>query len=651
MLFQHVPFEINQKIFEYVSSLDKSSLKNCSTVCKSWYQDTAYIIYHTFTLTGDPNLCISVLSNQVNERRFANHVKVLKAFNDYKYRGINLYDRITQFFPSLRVLDLSNSDCKIIYLKSMENKCQTMHNLRKIKVDPYFDDMYKFWVYFDCVYSLRHTLTYLELFDLDYNIRNSHKSLYFLKDFINLKEIVIRNLKRGVPDESVSLLQVLGLVPGLIRFSIENDFEEGTLSSSKPVYSCLEEATIRVPSFNDRLMKYVLSNFPRALKKFDLSTTNATAEDWIRRNDRGTIESFGTYLSEIEQVEFSIKNCGRNADNRILFSPSILKEYWPFISKALFTGRIPKCHVSISLNPSAYHSRQKWANLSIKKTHNQVYIGYILDINRTLQSINQIQNFIDTVFPFPQETLTLKKQTISSIEILCKPPYVAQSSIPISDSIHILKSAITKYTNLTYFHFDNYGDYGQAYNIKFGTKLQDLEKGYGPYQSVFHDWPSTDSKRSSEQKITYALIESSRLTMLDLNAISIMFDIEHLELLKYKFEQGVERVMDLRCMESLRTLVLDIGFLRYQFQYGVVIRIEFEKDKLVRWYKWYKESGSFIQFKNFSSRFLSGWTSEATKKEESKKFLAIQCFDVYEIDLLLGNCVIGKFIHPLKDIN
>lgn len=148
------------------------------------------MIYKTFTRTGDPNLCMYVLSNQSDERKFTNHVKVLKAFDDYKYRGINLYNRITQFFPSLRVLDLSSSDCKMIYLNSMANKCQTMNNLRKIKVDPYFDDMYGFWVYFDCVHSLRHTLTYLELSNLDYKIRDSQKNLYFLEDlFETWKEV------------------------------------------------------------------------------------------------------------------------------------------------------------------------------------------------------------------------------------------------------------------------------------------------------------------------------------------------------------------------------------------------------------------------------------------------------------------------------
>ncbi|GAA5804150.1 hypothetical protein HPULCUR_009636 [Helicostylum pulchrum] len=295
---------------------------------------------------------------------------------------------------------------------------------------------------------------------------------------------------------------VLALVPGLIRFSIENDFEEGTgmdmPSSPKPVYPYLEEAIIQVPSFNDCLMKYVVSNFPKTLKKFDLSTTNTKAEDWIRKNDQRTIESF--------------------------------------------------------------------------------------------------------------------------------------------DSIYILKSAITEYANLTYFHFGNYGMYEQTYHIKFGTKLQDLEEGYGPYQSVFHDSPLIDSKRSSKQKITYALIESSRVTMLDLNAIyDIMFDIEYLKLLECNLNKGVGRVMDLRRMKSLRTLVLDIGSLTYQFQYGVVISIEFEKDKLVQWYKWSRKYKSFIQFENFRSRFLSGWSSEATKRKESKKVLVIQCFDVYEINLLLGN--------------
>lgn len=268
-----------------------------------------------------------------------------------------------------------------------------------------------------------------------------------------------------------------------------------------------------------------------------------------------------------------------------------------------------------------------------------------------LQSIEQIRNFIDTIFPLPQETSAIIKQTISSMELLCKPHYVAQTFISITDSIYILKSAITEYANLTYFHFGNYGMYEQTYHIKFGTKLQDLEEGYGPYQSVFHDSPLIDSKRSSKQKITYALIESSRVTMLDLNAIyDIMFDIEYLKLLECNLNKGVGRVMDLRRMKSLRTLVLDIGSLTYQFQYGVVISIEFEKDKLVQWYKWSRKYKSFIQFENFRSRFLSGWSSEATKRKESKKVLVIQCFDVYEINLLLGNCVIGKFIHPLKYI-
>lgn len=239
-----------------------------------------------------------------------------------------------------------------------------------------------------------------------------------------------------------------------------------------------------------------------------------------------------------------------------------------------------------------------------------------------LRNLKQIQNSIDTIFPLPQETSALNKQTTSSMELLRKPPYMAQNFISITDSIHILKSAITEYTNLTYFHFVNYGEYGQTYNIKFGTKLQDLEERYCPYQSMFHDPPLIDSKRSSTQKMTYALIESSRFKMLDLNVIyDIMFDVKYLKLLECQLEKGVERVMDFRRMESLRTLVLDIGFLRYQFQFGVVISIEFEKDKLVRWYKWFTKDKLFIQFETLNQGSFQVGLEKLQKKKKLKRFL------------------------------
>lgn len=271
MLFHQLPFEVREIVFLYVRTLDKRSLKNCRTVCKAWYQDIVPISREIFALIGDMYEFLSILSNQTEERNFSRYVKTLQALDDINCRDVDMFNQILRYFPSLRTLDLSRSDYEFSYLQSITDRYTDTNivNLEKVLVGEFFIDQSQYKTYFDCIYSLRHTLPYLELSNLNHEIRNSKKPLCFIKDFTNLTEISIKNLEHAAADEELSMFSVLESIPKITRFSIENDFEDD-LTQNKPtldlVYSNLKEVAFRVPSFNDSHMKYVLSHFPKRLK-------------------------------------------------------------------------------------------------------------------------------------------------------------------------------------------------------------------------------------------------------------------------------------------------------------------------------------------------------------------------------------------------
>ncbi|KAI8076028.1 hypothetical protein BDF21DRAFT_422428 [Thamnidium elegans] len=672
MLFHQLPFDVREIIFLYVRTLDKRSLKKCTTVCRAWYQDIVPISRKIFTLTGYPHEFLSILANQTEERNFSGCVKTLQALDDINYSGVDMLNQILHYFPSLRILDLSRSDYNFAYLQYITDRDTDTNitNLEKILVGDFFIDQAQYKAYFDCVYSLRHTLPYLELSNLNHEVRNSKKALCFIKEFTNLTELSIKNLEHAAADEEFSMFSVLESIPKITQFSIENDFEED-LTQSKPtldlIYSNLKEVVFRIPSFNDSHMKYILSHFPKQLKKFDLTITKVKAEDWIQKNDQAIIQAFIAYLAEVDDVCFSIERFAERMTEidtiQSIFTTLSLKEYWPFIFDIV--GRDPQLssHISIRLEESNNVCFENISNISIKRNKKQVQLNYILNLTSLLQqNPDGITQSVDNFIPLPlqRHNTCLDKSTIESIEIISRPPFSLEHVIPVKDCIQLLKSTLQEYAKLSYLHLGQYCRYSEQYCLKFGSKLEDIEHG-GPYdEKTYHDTePFTvgrkrynSLKSSTIENLTFTLIKTSSLNDFKLNAITALFpNIKYLKIHTsiMKWERDFTTIFNLGHLHSMKKFVLDMNFLKTELQRGVIVRVEYEKQKTTRWYRWSKPSKVKRQFKpNMFELYNETGIMFGAEKIDSAttKVLIIKCFDVNEITLLFDYRVVGKLMYP-----
>ncbi|KAI9255941.1 hypothetical protein EDC94DRAFT_617240 [Helicostylum pulchrum] len=673
MLFHQLPFDVREIVFLYVQTLDKRSLKNCTTVCKAWYQDIVPISREIFTLTGNPYEFLSILSNQTEERNFSGCVKILQALDDINYSDIDMLNQILHYFPSLRILDLSRSDYDFSYLQSITDRDADTNiiNLEKVLAGDFFIEQPQYKIYFDCVYSLRHTLPYLELSNLNHEVRNSKKPLCFIKEFTNLTEISIKNLEHAAADEELSMFSVLESIPKITRFSIENDFEED-LTQSRPtldlVYYNLKEAVFRIPSFNDSHMKYILSHFPKRLKKFDLTITKVKAEDWIQKNDQATIRAFIAYLAEVDDVCFSIERFVERVTEidtiQSTFTTLSLKEYWPFVFDILGRDQQLSSHISIRLEESNNVCFENISNVSIKRNKKQVQLNYILNLTSLLQqNPDGITQSIDNFIPLPSQirNTSLDKSNIASIEIISRPPFSLEHVIPVKDCIQLLKSTLQEYVKLSYLHLGQYCKYSERYCLKFGSKLEDIEHG-GPYdEKTYHDTEPfivgqkryKSLKSSTVENLTFALIKTSSLNDFKLKAITISLpSIKYLKIHTsiMKRERNFTTIFDLYHLHNMKTFVLDINFLKTELQREVIVRVENAKQSTTsRWYRWSKPSKVKRQLKPnmFELCNDTGIMFGAEKIDcAMTKVLIIKCFDVNEITLLFDYRVVGKLMHP-----
>ncbi|GAA5812125.1 hypothetical protein MFLAVUS_005575 [Mucor flavus] len=638
----------------------------------AWYQDIVPISREIFTLTGDLYEFLSILSNQTDGRNFSKCVKTLQALDDINYRDVDMLNLILRYFPSLRILDLSRSDYEFSYLQSITDRDTDTNiiNLEKVLVGEFLIDQPQYKAYFDCIYSLRHTLPYLELSNLNHEVRNSKKPLCFLKEFTNLTEISITNLEHAAADEELSMFSVLESIPEITRFSIENDFEDG-LTQNKPtlglVYSNLKEVAFRIPSFNDSHMKYVLSHFPKRLKKFDLTITKVKAEDWIQKNDQATIRAFIAYLVEVDDVYFSIERFAERVTEidtiQSTFTTLSLEEYWPFIFDIVGRDQQLSSHISIRLEESNNVRFENISNISIKRNKQQVQLNYILNLTSLLQqNPDGITQSIDNFIPLPSQirNTSLDKSTIESIEIISRPPFSLEHIIPVKECIQLLKSILQEYSKLSYLHLAKHCKYSERYCLKFGSKLEDIQHG-GPYdEKTYHDTEPftvgqkryTSLKSPTIKNLTFALIKTSALNDFKLKAITILLpNIKYLKIHTsiMKWERNFTTIFNLYHMHNMKAFVLDLNFLKTELQREVIVRVENAKQNATGWYRWSKPSKVKRQLKPnmFELCNDTGIMFGAGKIDYTvTKVLIIKCFDVNEITLLFDYRVVGKLVHP-----
>ncbi|KAI8076027.1 hypothetical protein BDF21DRAFT_422426, partial [Thamnidium elegans] len=672
MTFQQLPFEIRQKIFRYVLALDEISLQNCSEVCRAWFRDTISMLCETLVVTGNPFAFLSVLSNQTEERNFSRHVKKLQVIHDSRYKDVNMHGQILHYFPSLRELDLSQSSNIISYLESITDRYgdRNIPSLEKIVVGKGFSNQLAYKIYFDCMFSLRHNLRYLELSNLTYSVRHSNTYLCYMRGFTKLTELSITNMKEDAADKKFRMFPVLELIPNLTRFSIKNEFEEGknvmvTRSSSAPsLYLKLRDATFYVTSFNTFHMEYVLSYFPKKLETFNLTITKVKAEDWIRKSDQVLVQSFAAYLGRTQNVCFSLARFApilTDSDTvQSIFTPNNLNTYWPFIFDIVGRDRHLSCHISVRLDESFKPCPQNTNSLLIKRNKRNVYLSYILDINNLREQNSQtIPTSIDKLIPLPPHNPSLNKSTIGSIEIFSTPSFLHY--IELDESIQLLKSALQEYPRLSYLHFIQYSNNHERYNFKFGYKLEDIEKVGAYEEQIYYDTHSFDlaGKRfkrlntPTKQNLTFALIEIPWLIAFNLNVIiSALPNIEYLKINKCDMrpELDLSNLLDLQYMYKLKTLVFDIGFLRNDSEQNVMVRIEYKKDKISRYYLWRKLPKLLCRFKTERFEMIpadylekTNWFGNKKVNTRKTKVLSIKCFDVDEIKLLFEDRVIGRF--------
>ncbi|KAI9255940.1 hypothetical protein EDC94DRAFT_617238 [Helicostylum pulchrum] len=677
MTFQQLPFEIRQNIFQYVLSSDETSLKNCSAVCRAWFRDTVFILRETVTVSGNPSTFLSILSNQTEERNFNKYVKTLRVVHDSRYKGVNVHGQILHYFPSLRELDLSQSSNKFFFLESIAERYtdNNIPSLEKIVVGGGFSNQSQYKTYFDCVYSLRHTLPYLELSNLAYYVLHCNKSLSLIKDFTELTELSIKNMKEDAADKNFRMFPILELIPNITRFSIENEFEERKnvtvtrSSSASSLYPNLKDAKFRVMSFTAFHMKYVLSYFPKNLKTFSLTITKVKAEDWIQKNDRALVQSFAAYLGRTQNICFSFARFAVTLTDtdtiQSVFTPNILNTYWSLIFDIAGQDSQLSCHVSVRLDESFDPCFQNTDSLLIKRNKRNLYLSYILDINNLMeQNPQSISTSIDNLIPIPPHSPGLNKSTIGSIEILSKPPFSPPHYIQLDESIRLLKSALQEYPRLSYLHFAQYCNYHERYNFKFGYKLEDIEEVSAYEDHIYYDTHSFDLagkrfKRLStptKKNLTFALIEVSWLVAFNLNVIiGLLPNIEYLNINKCDMrpEPDLSNLLDLQYMYKLKTLVFDIGFLRNDLERKIIVRIEYKKNNTSRCYLWRKVHKLLSQFKTEKFELISAdylektnWLGKQKVDTRKAKILLIKCYDVDEIKLVFENRAIGKFMHP-----
>lgn len=198
----------NEVLRQIMSLLPRESLHSCLTVCSVWRHVSTNLFYNDFLLNeSDLHIQPSELSfinwgKRCQLKEYGKLVKNIKLHTDINspINPTQAFGFLIPYLPNLKVIDLSSTEFWKDYLDLLKVQERTeLQRLEQIKlfstetieIDIDLTDLMK--SYFTTCYRFRHSLTYLELYEMSIPLELENQTgtcLQFLPHFEKLTKLL-----------------------------------------------------------------------------------------------------------------------------------------------------------------------------------------------------------------------------------------------------------------------------------------------------------------------------------------------------------------------------------------------------------------------------------------------------------------------------